>query len=748
MKRLAFAVVLSAPVLAQAPALTHGPLRGHVDGTALHAWARAATSGRYQLHLRRIGAATTTAVEALAEPARDLTLHFVVAGLEPAAAYEVWISSGDTVLTPRTTWTTAIADDASAAVIAFGSCSNERTFPEQPIWGRILARAPHALVLLGDTPYIDSGAIAVRQRRHREFFAFAPVAATLAAIPTWTTWDDHDYAANDQFGAVAAAATARAVFVDYHAHAGYGDGTDGIWTSFRRGPIEVFVLDTRSFADRGDSVLAPGQRTLLGQQQIEWLQRGLRASSAPVKVLACGMVWNDGVRPSKRDCWGNWQPERDALFAWLGAQDVDGVVLVSGDVHRSRVILHPTRALLGYDLPEFVTSPLAQNVLESNAVPTAGLVFDAGEAHSCLFLDAVRTDQGPVLRAVFQAGDGREFHRREFAPGALARSDAAVGYRAIAAALRHRFGRDVVLPDTDGAPDVLGMTAAEAVRDDWRKVVAAAEPELVAFAAVVDQPHCRFRPTSDDPLMPEFVRELLLPVRGLQALNVAAALQAIEDRDPARLERACRCALGLARHLQQEPGMIAWAVASQLEAQAIELLASAAPVGGDVVARLRAVLDAHVAKRPGFGAAAAAMRIEIERLFAGSLEQLQLGKDAKARVARQFGAAVRQQFFAELAPILDAFAALPDEPDPAREAALQQMVDGLVQRRQERMRQIQALAAEGGDARLGESAARDLATMLAAMLLPPLRAFRQEQLETLARLRAATQDRPPFQSPR
>lgn len=119
---------------------------------------------------------------------------------------------------------------------------------------------------------------------------------------------------------------ARAVFVDYHAHAGFGDGERGMHTRFRRGPVEL-LLDTRSFADGGPSPLATGERTLLGEGQLAWLQAGLRASTAPCKVLAGGVVWNQGVRPNKADCWGNWLPERDALLRWLGSAGIEGVVL-------------------------------------------------------------------------------------------------------------------------------------------------------------------------------------------------------------------------------------------------------------------------------------------------------------------------------------------------------------------------------------------------------------------------------------
>ena len=39
-----------------------------------------------------------------------------------------------------------VPENANAAVVAFGSCSSEQLQKDQPIWGRILTRAPHALV--------------------------------------------------------------------------------------------------------------------------------------------------------------------------------------------------------------------------------------------------------------------------------------------------------------------------------------------------------------------------------------------------------------------------------------------------------------------------------------------------------------------------------------------------------------------------------------------------------------------------
>ena len=59
------------------------------------------------------------------------------------------------------------------------------------------------------------------------------------------------------------------------------------------------------------------------------------------------MIWNGAVRPNKPDHWEAYAHERDALFRFLGENDIEGVVLVGGDIHRTRVVRHATEASVG-----------------------------------------------------------------------------------------------------------------------------------------------------------------------------------------------------------------------------------------------------------------------------------------------------------------------------------------------------------------------------------------------------------------
>lgn len=410
--------------------LTHGPLRGACDTTSMEFWARASAAGEYTLELRLFGNDLLASdiplppVRSEATAENDFTLHWRVEGLQPDTAYAGYsIHSARSNLwdTGGVALRTAVADDNPRASLLFGSCCEEQQRTEQPIWYAMQRVAADALVLLGDTPYIESNDLAIQRRRYQEFLAFEPVRSMLSRSACYFTWDDHDYATNDKFGLIPGREQARRAFLEYHASQTLGQDGEGIFTSFRRGPMEVFVLDTRWFADIESSPLAKDKRSLLGAKQIAWLQKGLLASTAPFKVLACGMVWNNAVRPGKLDCWGNWLDERDGLLRWIGANRIAGLVLVGGDIHRSRVILHPVKELVGYDVPEFISSPLAQSPIEAAKVDAPGLLFDVGSSSAFLWLETSRAEQDLEIRGHILDEAGKELFVKGFGSKQLSR---------------------------------------------------------------------------------------------------------------------------------------------------------------------------------------------------------------------------------------------------------------------------------------------------------------------------------------
>ncbi|MEO2093681.1 MAG: hypothetical protein ABGY71_06425, partial [bacterium] len=65
---------------------------------------------------------------------------------------------------------------------------------------------------------------------------------------------------------------------------------------------------------------------------------------------------------------------------------ISGVVLVGGDIHRSRILRHPTDESVGYPLLEFISSPLHDRIIASANQPHPGLIADFGTPQTWLEL--------------------------------------------------------------------------------------------------------------------------------------------------------------------------------------------------------------------------------------------------------------------------------------------------------------------------------------------------------------------------
>ena len=390
--------------------ITHGPFVGHTTPTQTAIWARASEPGEFELLVRRPGGPVVSHKRAVANVESDLCMVWAVDSLQPNTEYLYQIDCPGAVSVggPEYRFMTSLRDRVPGVVrLAFGSCAKEDTGTGR-VFHRMQQSKADAIVLLGDTPYIDSTKLATQRRRYGEFAAAPAVRRALAGTPWYGTWDDHDFGRNDTDGRLEGKENSRRAFVEYHANPSYGDGKRGVYTSFRRGPVEVFLLDTRSFAATEPSPFAADKSTLLGRTQWRWLECGLARSTAQFKILACGMIWNGATRPNKPDHWMSYRHERDALFRFIGDHRITGVVLIGGDIHRSRALRYPTQASAGYAITELITSPMHGSVIVEANAPHPNLLHDAGEPHSFLLLTVDSTCTPARADAQILNADGRE----------------------------------------------------------------------------------------------------------------------------------------------------------------------------------------------------------------------------------------------------------------------------------------------------------------------------------------------------
>lgn len=367
--------------------LTHGPMLGAITTDTVRVWARTDATRTVGLRLDRDADLSDAPVVAWVQPSPhdDYTGTLLVEDV-PGGTWHYGVEV-DGVLLEQDLLSLAPTTPGPRK-IAMGSCAK---LDQQPIFALIDAMDVDALLMLGDNHYANSADLESLRWFYRWSLDRPFRRDLLTHTPTVATWDDHDYVGNNTDGTAAGKDTALRAFGEYWANESVGaPGTPGVFSRWRWGDVEVFLVDDRYYRGlNGD---------FLGAAQTTWLVDAMASSDATFKLLACGSRWTE---VGSSDSWAEFLPARDALFAELAARNVQGIVLLSGDIHRSE--LRWIARAEGYDLLEVTSSPLANVNSPCNAdAPLA--CFDTGPSYVLLDIDTAAAD--PRLTATIYDAAG------------------------------------------------------------------------------------------------------------------------------------------------------------------------------------------------------------------------------------------------------------------------------------------------------------------------------------------------------
>jgi alkaline phosphatase D len=368
---------------------TIGPVLGHIDEQRIFCFVRPHTSGKVTLSVKDQSNKEVARLTVEALPENDLCAHFAVTGLKPGTRYRgEFFNEAETTLFEGCRFDTVTATlpaVTSRTTLALGSCVSSTEFDE--LWIQIGKQNPDAFCLLGDTPYIDSNDLEKNRRARKILWGHLPsLAALTKRIPFWNTWDDHDFGRNDSDGRMPLKENIRKAFTEYNALANYGENDGGIYTSFRRGSLEVWFIDDRWFSQTEPSWADPKQATCIGKRQWDWLRRTLKASDAPFKILCTGMTWYPKGGKEK-DHWETYSSEREAIYSFIMDEKIPGVVLISGDIHVSRHHDYG-ESRIGYPLHECVVSPMHASVIPNLDIAHPARIWSKPEPNVFMIMEA------------------------------------------------------------------------------------------------------------------------------------------------------------------------------------------------------------------------------------------------------------------------------------------------------------------------------------------------------------------------
>jgi alkaline phosphatase D len=327
--------------------------------------------------------------------------------------------------------------------IAFGSCAKH--WQAQPIWQSVIAADPDLFLFLGDAIYADTDGRTAwpvmpgQLKGEWNRLADKPeIQELMASVPVMATWDNHDYGTHSGGAEFPLKRVSRDIFLDFFDEPPGSARRlrEGVYDAKIFGPkgrrVQIILLDTRYF--KGTAIrderpkdekqalnivgkYAPNndpEVTLLGEAQWAWLGEQLKQPAELRLIASSTQIIAD---EKGMDEWGNYPLERQRLINLLRDTKVNGVILLSGNVHFGEV---SGLEVLDYPLLEVTSSGLThinrRYAQMANSYRVGGPVV---ETNFGLVEVDWEAETGPQVTISLNAEDGKQSFSYTFELGQL-----------------------------------------------------------------------------------------------------------------------------------------------------------------------------------------------------------------------------------------------------------------------------------------------------------------------------------------
>jgi alkaline phosphatase D len=158
--------------------------------------------------------------------------------------------------------------------------------------------------------------------------------------PWIQTWDNHDFKQSILLGE-------RAFYEFTPTTPPDPNDINKIYRKLSWGIADIFMIDMQSYDDIDE--ISPGNLSVLGFEQYNWLTSGLAASTAKWKIVGTPKMvtyWSiqglENLLGSNtavlfENAWDGYALERERMLKYIDSLNIDNVVFVSGDSHFSQL---------------------------------------------------------------------------------------------------------------------------------------------------------------------------------------------------------------------------------------------------------------------------------------------------------------------------------------------------------------------------------------------------------------------------
>lgn len=385
---------------------TDGPALVRIEYAPVHTEEQEQKASRRQASLK-----TVSPVETSAE--QDFIVKVRVQNLLPATHYRYRVSATAMVrgrMPERATaeevsgeFKTAPASTEHVPVL-FGWSGDlggqercRQVEADYPIFDVMLARSLDFFLFLGDTVYVDetcpsppnvpggefaASSLEEFRAKHRYQRGAVSLRHFLAAVPLYVMWDDHEVTNNFSGPFEPLMPKGRQSFQEYWPIHRPADDPHRLYRRIRYGAdLEIFFLDTRQYRSRNSDPDGP-TKTMLGEQQLAWLLKGLKDSAATWKVIASSVPLSipksGGFLALGRDGWAGggdvtgFETELRTIVDAILRGGIRNIVWLAADVHFVQANAYDPNGDGVPDFHEYIAGPLS--AASSRVIQPSGLL--------------------------------------------------------------------------------------------------------------------------------------------------------------------------------------------------------------------------------------------------------------------------------------------------------------------------------------------------------------------------------------
>jgi alkaline phosphatase D len=337
----------------QANLLQSGPMVGYSDMREVLLWAQTKSSAKVKFGYWEKGSPSKKnfTEEITTQKNQAFVAKLVADVVEPGKKYEYELYiNGQKVarnypLEFQTQVLWAFRTEPPNFKFAAGSCLyvNDAPYdrPGKPygsnyeILTKIYEQRPDFMLWLGDNAYMrepDWGTQTGIFYRYTHSRSLPELQPLLGSSHHYAIWDDHDFGPNDSDKSFANKDLTLETFKLFWGNPNYGVGNPnqkGITGTFTWGDVQFFLLDDRYFRTSNKNIAS--KRSILGEDQIEWLINALASSPASFKIIAVGGQFISSSK--EKENFANFPEEKQYIIDAIQKNKIPGVLFMTGDRH-------------------------------------------------------------------------------------------------------------------------------------------------------------------------------------------------------------------------------------------------------------------------------------------------------------------------------------------------------------------------------------------------------------------------------